>query len=86
LWELGKDGEFTPIGVFKSVELDGTIVKHASLHNLGWIIEKKVYPGCKVEIAKKGEIIPQVISVLEESPNSDEYEIYINDFIKNNIV
>lgn len=84
LWKLGKDGEYTPIGVFKSVELDGTIVKHASLHNLGWIIDNKVYPGCKVEIAKKGEIIPQVVNVLEESPNSKEYENYVNEFINSN--
>lgn len=84
LWKLGKDGEYTPIGVFKSVELDGTIVKHASLHNLGWIIDNKVYPGCKVEIAKKGEIIPQVVNVLEESPNSKEYENYVNKFINSN--
>jgi DNA ligase (NAD+) len=81
LWKLGKDGEYTPIGLFKAVELDGTIVKHASLHNLGWIIDNKVYPGCKVEIAKKGEIIPQVVRVLGESVENSEYEKYINDFI-----
>lgn len=84
VWNLGKDGEYTPIGVFKPVELDGTVVKHASLHNLGWIIENNVFPGCKVEIAKKGEIIPQVVSILEESPNKESYLNYINDFIKNN--
>lgn len=83
LWKLGKDGEYTPIGLFKAVELDGTIVKHASLHNLGWIIDNKVYPGCKVEIAKKGEIIPQVIRVLGESVENELYVKYINDFIVN---
>ena len=83
LWKLGKDGEYTPVGLFKAVELDGTIVKHASLHNLGWIIDNKVYPGCKVEIAKKGEIIPQVIRVLGESVENELYVKYINDFIVN---
>lgn len=83
LWKLGKDGEYTPVGLFKAVELDGTIVKHASLHNLGWIIDNKVYPGCKVEIAKKGEIIPQVLRVINKSIEDDLYVKYIDNFIKN---
>lgn len=81
-WTLGKDGEYTPIALLRAVELDGTVVKHASLHNLGWIIENKVYPGCVVEIAKKGEIIPAVIQILEKSVDNDEYESYISDFIE----
>lgn len=76
-WSLGKDGEFTPVATLRPVELDGTVITHASLHNLGWIITNKVYPGCIVEIAKKGEIIPQIISVLEKSPHNNEYEKYI---------
>lgn len=83
LWKLGKDGEYTPVGLFKAVELDGTVVKHASLHNLGWIIDNKVYPGCKVEIAKKGEIIPQVLRVINKSVEDDLYVKYIDEFIKN---
>lgn len=83
LWKLGKDGEYTPVGLFRAVELDGTIVKHASLHNLGWIIDNKVYPGCKVEIAKRGEIIPQVQRVLGESVENELYVKYIDFFIKN---
>ena len=83
LWKLGKDGEYTPVALFKPVELDGTIVKHASLYNLGWIIENEVYPGCKVEIAKQGEIIPAVKRVIEKSPNDTEYVKYVTDFLKN---
>ena len=83
LWTLSKEGELAPVGLFKAVELDGTIVKRASLHNLGWIIENKVFPGCKVEIAKRGEIIPQVQQVLESSPDQEQYEKYITEFIKN---
>lgn len=82
LWKLGKDGELTPVGLFKPVVLDGTIVKHASLHNLGWIIDNQVFPGCKVEIAKKGEIIPQLLRILEKSPDDLEYQNYITNFIK----
>ena len=80
-WTLGKDGELTPKAVFKPIELDGTIVKHASLHNLGWIVDNNVFPGCKVEIAKKGEIIPQLVRVLEKSPNDELYRDYIRGII-----
>ena len=82
IWTLGKDGELTPKAVFKPIELDGTIVKHASLHNLGWIIDNKVFPGCKVEIAKKGEIIPQLVRVLEKSNDDELYQKYVNEVIK----
>ncbi len=83
IWNLGKDGEYTPVGLYKPVELDGTVVKRTSLHNLGWIIENGVFPGCKIEIAKRGEIIPQVQHVLEASPLNDNYVEYVNEFIKN---
>jgi len=82
IWTLGKDGEYTPVAQLDAVELDGTTVRQASMHNLGWIIDNKVYPGCTVEIAKKGEIIPQIINVIAKSDDNDKYETYINDFIK----
>jgi len=81
-WTLGKDGELTPKAVFRPIELDGTIVKHASMHNLGWIIDNKVFPGCKVEIAKQGEIIPVIKRVLEKSLNDDFYQNYIDEIIE----
>lgn len=81
-WKLGKDGEYTPIADLEPVILDGTIVKHASMHNLGWIVDNHVFPGCVVEIAKKGEIIPQLIRIVEKSPYEKEYQEYLNNFIK----
>lgn len=81
-WSLGKDSEFTPIADLKPVILDGTIVKHASLYNLGWVAENHVFPGCKVEIAKKGEIIPAVLRIIEKSEYDKEYQEYLDNFIK----
>jgi len=80
-WTLGKDGEFTGVAMLKPVELDGTIVSRASLHNLGYIIKNKVFPGARVSIAKKGEIIPQIVDILEVSPNADEYLKQYEDFL-----
>lgn len=81
VWTLGKDSELTPVALYRPTELDGTVVRRASLHNLGWIVENKVYPGCTVEIAKAGEIIPQVIKVVNQSPDNDAYETYIKEFV-----
>ena len=82
-WTLGKMGDFTPVAILEPVELDGTIVRRASLHNLGYIINNKVFPGAVVSIAKKGEIIPQIVGILEVSPNSKEYLIQYDDFLNN---
>ena len=51
--------------MLQPVELDGTEVKRASLHNYSRLLETGTSIGAKVEIAKKGDIIPQVINVLE---------------------
>jgi DNA ligase (NAD+) len=81
IWTLGKDSELTPVGCFSPVELDGTIVKHASLYNFGWIVDNKIYPGCVVEIAKQGDIIPALKRVLKKSDDDLEYTTYIENFI-----
>ena len=68
--------------MLQPVELDGTMVTRASLHNLGYIVKNGVFPGAKVTIAKKGEIIPQVVDIIEISPNTDEYIKQYNDFLE----
>ena len=72
IWQLGPSGAMTPIADLEPINLDGTTVKHASLHNLGKIIENKCWPGAKVIIAKKGDIIPQVIKVVEGAETESE--------------
>lgn len=73
VWNLGKSGEFTPVATLAPIELDGTTVQHATLHNLGIIRKNKTWPGAKVAIEKKGDIIPQVVKVVEESSYETEY-------------
>jgi DNA ligase (NAD+) len=72
-WTMGKDGEFTPVALVEPTILDGTVVRRASLHNLGYIVNNGCFPGAKVTIAKKGEIIPQIIDILEKSPYLEDY-------------
>lgn len=79
-WKMGKNAEYTPVAILEPVELNGTIVRRCSLHNIGYIIDNKAFPGAKISIAKKGEIIPQLQNILEVSPNWEEYMVQFNSF------
>ena len=80
-WTLGKDGHLTPIAILEPVELLGTMVRKASLANLGNIQRRGAYPGAIVSLRKAGEIIPQVIDVLVKSPDHDKYNKEVDEYI-----
>ncbi len=67
--QVGKTGRITPRATLKPILLAGTTVRHATLHNYGQIAEKDLRPGDTVIVEKAGEIIPQVIEVVDlQSP------------------
>jgi len=63
---IGRTGAATPVAVFDPVQVAGTTVQHASLHNADEIARKDVRVGDTVIIFKAGDIIPQVSRVLPE--------------------
>lgn len=63
---IGRTGAATPVAVFQPVNVAGTTVQHASLHNADEIARLDVRRGDTVIIYKAGDIIPQVQSVLTE--------------------
>ena len=63
---IGRTGAATPVAVFDPVQLAGTTVQHASLHNADEIGRKDIRVGDTVVIFKAGDIIPQVSRVLAE--------------------
>ncbi len=69
---VGRTGKLTPIAILEPVQLSGTTVSRASLHNEDEIERKDVREGDTVLVEKAGEIIPQVIKVIKEKRDGSQ--------------
>ncbi|MGO3701970.1 MAG: NAD-dependent DNA ligase LigA [Candidatus Saccharimonadales bacterium] len=72
---IGRTGAATPVAVFDPVQVAGTTVQHASLHNADEIARLDVRRGDTVVIFKAGDIIPQVEKVITELRPNDSQPI-----------
>ena len=70
--QVGRTGAVTPVATFAPVQLTGTTVKRASLHNADEIGRKDIRVGDTVVLEKAGEIIPQVVSVIKSERTGDK--------------
>ena len=59
-WTPTRFGEIAPVGIFDTVEIDGCDVSRASLHNLTFIKNLELVPGCRILVSKRNMIIPHV--------------------------
>ena len=59
-WTIGKSGQITPTAVFKTVEIDGSSVSKASVHNISILTKLDLHIGDTIEVYKANQIIPQV--------------------------
>ena len=77
VWTVGRTGNVTPTAVMDPVQLAGTTVSRASLHNPDYLREKDIRLGDTVLLHKAGDIIPEISRVIiEKRPaDSEEYQI-----------
>ncbi len=66
IFNVGRTGAITPVAKLRPVQLAGTTVSRATLHNRDRIEELKLWKGDTVIVRKAGEIIPEVVRVLSE--------------------
>ena len=74
LVQVGRTGALTPVAVLKPIELAGSTVSRASLHNQDEIARKDIKIGDHVLVEKAGEIIPQVVEVIKKKRRGLEKE------------
>jgi DNA ligase (NAD+) len=73
--QVGKTGTITPVAELEPVQLAGTTVSRASLHNFDEVERKDIRVGDTVVVEKAGEIIPQVVSVRTDLRSKDARQI-----------
>ena len=71
-WTVGRTGVVTPTANLTSVQLAGTTVSRATLHNVDYIAEKDIRKDDTVIVYKAGDIIPAVLRVVESKRISEE--------------
>ncbi len=74
-WQVGKNGTLTPRATMEPIQLAGTTVQHATLHNIEEVHRKDIRVGDTVVVEKAGEIIPQVVGVKENERDGSQVPI-----------
>ena len=72
---VGRTGALTPTAIFDPIQLAGTTVSRAVLHNEDFINEKQIGIGDVIIVRKAGEIIPEVLAVSRHAENSQVFKM-----------
>ncbi len=72
VWQVGRTGKLTPLGLVEPVELAGATVKKATLNNYGDILRKKVKIGARVLIRRSNEVIPEILGATDYLPDAKD--------------
>lgn len=80
--QIGRTGTITPVAILDPVQLAGTTVSRATLHNEDEIMRKDIRIGDIVVVQKAGEIIPQILSVNLEKRPSDSTSFSFAEHLK----
>ena len=81
-WTMGKTGVLTPTAIFEPVEIDGTTVERASVHNISILRELELMAGDTITVYKANQIIPQIAENLSAKARHNN-GLYVWDDIQN---
>ena len=68
-YQVGRTGVVTPVANLEPVQLSGTVVQRATLHNEDFIKQLDIRPGDRVWVEKGGEIIPKIVGRADREPS-----------------
>jgi len=72
IYTVGRTGKITPNAVLEPVRVAGSVVQRATLHNEDFVLEKGLRKGDYVVLRKAGDVIPEVVRVIEDRRQGDE--------------
>ncbi len=74
IWQVGRTGKLTPLGIVEPVELGGATVQKATLNNYGDILRKGVKINARVLIRRSNEVIPEILGTTQYTDNDIDVE------------
>ena len=66
-WNISRYNYLIPIAIFKPVEIDGSIINKATLHNARYVVDNKINIGTIIKLVKSGDVIPYISSIIKSS-------------------
>jgi DNA ligase (NAD+) len=73
--QVGRTGQVTPVAQLEPTEVAGVTVRNASLHNWALLAERDIRAGDTVEVERAGDVIPEVLRVLDRPADSQPVPI-----------